>query len=67
MGTLDRNIRILVGITLLTLGPATEILTLTTIPNTLLGIVGTLALLSGLSAYCILYEFTGSNTRNKKP
>jgi hypothetical protein len=66
MGTLDRSIRILVGIILLTLGPATEILTLTTIPEILLGIVGTLALVSGLSAYCILYEFTGSNTKNNK-
>jgi hypothetical protein len=62
MGTVDRSIRILVGSTLLTLGPLTGILDTDTISNIILGVLGTTAVLSGAFAYCVLYEITGFNT-----
>ena len=66
MGTLDRTFRAIVGIILLTIGPLTNVLDLNTITLTAMGLLGALALFSSISAYCPLYNFTDSNTLNKK-
>lgn len=65
MGNLDRAIRTIVGVTLLTLGPVTEFITPDTLSSVLLGIVGTLALVSAFFSYCILYDVTGFGTDRK--
>ena len=62
MGTMDRSIRILVGSTLLILGPLTSILDTDTLSNTILAVLGTTAVFSGGFAYCVLYEITGFHT-----
>lgn len=66
MGTLDRAIRAVVGIVLLAAGPATELVHLTPIQEIVLGILGTFAILSAVLSYCLLYEFTNSNTIKNK-
>jgi hypothetical protein len=65
MGALDRAIRTAVGLTLLTLGPMAEIITSDLLSAILLGLVGTLALVSAFFAYCILYDITGFGTDRK--
>lgn len=65
MGKLDRSIRSIVGITLLILGPATDIIQLTTTSEILFAVIGSAGLLSGLLGYCMFYEFTDSNTMKK--
>lgn len=62
MNIVDRSIRILVGTSLLILGPLTNIIETDAMSNIILGVLGTTAVLSGTFAYCILYEFTGFNT-----
>jgi len=62
MSKVDRAIRLTVGATLLTLGPLSDILETDTLSNIILGVLGTTAVLSGLFAYCFLYEITGFNT-----
>jgi hypothetical protein len=59
MSTGDRLVRTLVGSTLLVLGPLTNVLVLDTLSSTLLGVLGTTAILSALFSYCFLYEVTG--------
>jgi len=66
MGAIDRGLRFIVGITLLGVGPVTNMLGLTTVVLIAMGGVGVFALFSALSAYCPLYEFTDSNTLKKK-
>jgi hypothetical protein len=63
MGNLDRTIRIIVGVTLLIIGPVTNIFELTTILVIALGVIGTFAILSAIFAYCVLYEFTDIDTQ----
>lgn len=65
MGNLDRAIRAVVGVTLLTLGPVTKFITPDELSGILLGIVGSLALVSALLSYCILYEVTGFGTDSR--
>ena len=62
MGTLDRTARLMVGATLLIAGPATNLLELANVLEIILGVLGALAILSAIFAYCFLYEFTDSNT-----
>lgn len=62
MNILDRSVRILVGTTLLVIGPLTNIVETDSMSNIILGILGTTAILSGTFAYCFLYEITGFNT-----
>ena len=62
MSSVDRITRIVVGSTLLTLGPLTNILETDTLSDIILGVLGTTAVLSGVFAYCFLYEITGFNT-----
>lgn len=62
MGPLDRTIRTVVGLTLLTAGPVTQFITPDKLSNILMGIVGSLALLSAIFSYCILYDVTGFGT-----
>jgi len=62
MSTADRITRVIVGSTLLMLGPLTQIVETDTISNVILGVLGTIAVLSGIFAYCFLYEITGFNT-----
>lgn len=66
MDNLDRAIRTVVGLALITAGPVTHYITPDKLSNILFGIVGTLALVSAFFAYCILYEVTGFGT-GKKP
>ena len=62
MGTLDRATRLIVGTALLIIGPLTSMVELATVLEVILGVLGTTAILSGIFAYCFLYEFTDSNT-----
>ena len=62
MSSVDRITRIVVGSTLLTFGPLTNILETDTLSDIILGVLGTTAVLSGVFAYCFLYEITGFNT-----
>ena len=59
MSNLDRIIRTVVGLTLLTAGPVMEFITPDKLSSILMGIVGSLALVSALTSYCILYDVTG--------
>ena len=63
MSHVDRSIRIIVGTTLLLIGPLTNIIDTDMISNIILGILGATAVLSGIFAYCFLYDITGFNTR----
>ena len=65
MGSLDRFLRVIAGIILLGLGPFTDILSLPTIFEVVLTVIGIFAILSALFSYCLLYELTGSNTRKE--
>jgi len=67
MSTLDRLVRITVGSTLLTLGPLTDTLETDLMSNIILGVLGCTAMLSGIFAYCFLYEITGFNTLKTTP
>jgi|GEM_PF-2438869 len=62
MSSTDRITRIVVGSSLITLGPLTDIFVTDTMSNVILGVLGTIAVLSGIFAYCFLYEITGFNT-----
>lgn len=59
MSNLDRAIRAVVGLTLLTAGPVTEFITPDKLSSILMSIVGSLALVSAIFSYCILYDVTG--------
>jgi hypothetical protein len=59
MNTLDRTIRATVGSTLLLLGPLTDVVVLDSLSNTILGVLGCMALGSAALSYCFLYELTG--------
>jgi hypothetical protein len=65
MSLADRSIRIMVGTTLFLIGPLTNLVETDTTSNILLGVVGAIALISGASAYCFLYDITGFNTRRE--
>jgi hypothetical protein len=58
----DRALRFVVGISLLVVGPATNLVELAPVLENILAVVGVFAILSATFAYCLLYEFTGSNT-----
>jgi len=66
MSVLDRSIRIVVGTSLLLIGPMTDAVVTDTMSNIILGVLGTTAVLSGTFAYCVLYEVTGFNTLRGK-
>jgi hypothetical protein len=63
MSFVDRSIRILVGISLLLVGPLTNIIETDMVSNVLLSVVAAIALISGITAYCFLYEVTGFDSR----
>ena len=63
MSLTDRSIRIIIGTSLLLVGPLTNVIDTDTISNIILGILGATAVLSGVFAYCFLYDVTGFNTR----
>lgn len=65
MGKLDRIIRLIIGATLLLVGPLANPFELPSILVTAIAIPGVIAILSGIFSYCFLYEFTGSNTLDK--
>ena len=62
MGTMDRVVRIVVGITLLAIGPLTGLVTTDLLSKVILGGMGTIALLSAVFSYCFLYDITGFDT-----
>lgn len=63
MNSVDRSIRLITGTLLLIVGPLSNLIDTDTMSNIILGTLGTTAVLSGLFAYCILYEVTGFNSR----
>ena len=63
MGSLDRGVRIAVGVMLWIIGPATKLVELTPSLEILLAVIGTFAILSAVFAYCLLYEFTDIDTQ----
>jgi uncharacterized membrane protein HdeD (DUF308 family) len=65
MNNFDRSVRIIVGSCLLMLGPLTDFINTDLLSNIILGILGAIAILSGIFAYCFLYDFTGHNTLKK--
>lgn len=67
MGTVDRVLRTVVGLTLLILGPATGFITNDGLSTLILGIVGTTAVVSSLFSYCALYEISGFTTIKTLP
>ena len=58
-GTVDRVLRVVVGIVLLGL--------VVTRPQTLWGLVGLVPLLTGLLGFCPIYKVLGFNTCSLKP
>ena len=62
MSLTDRSIRIIIGTSLLLIGPLTNIIDTDMISNIILGVLGATAVLSGTFAYCFLYDVTGFNT-----
>lgn len=62
MGVVDRSARILVGSSLWLVGPATDILQTDLMSNVILGVLGSMAILSAVFAYCFLYDVTGFHT-----
>lgn len=59
MGTVDRVVRTLAGVTCLILGPATGFLSTGVLSNAILGMLGLFAIASAMFAYCVLYEIAG--------
>lgn len=66
MSILDRSVRIIVGSCLLVIGPLTNVIDTDMISNIILGVLGSTAVISGLCAYCFLYDITGFNTCKKE-
>ena len=66
MGTTDRVMRILVGVTLLVTGPLTDLAATDMLSNVLLSSVATVALLSAAFSYCFLYDIAGFDTCGKQ-
>ena len=66
MGTADRIARTLVGASLLTIGPMTDLVPTDLMSNIIVSGVASLALLSAACAYCFLYEVTGFDTCGKQ-
>ena len=62
MSLADRSIRIVVGLSLFLIGPLTNFVETDTTSNIILAVVGAIALISGVTAYCFLYDMTGFNT-----
>ena len=66
MGTLDRTMRIVVGSSLLIIGPLSDVIVTDTFSNVILACMGGVALASAALSYCFLYEVTGFDTSNKQ-
>jgi membrane protein implicated in regulation of membrane protease activity len=58
-GTLDRTLRVVLGLVLLSL--------VFVGPQTWLGFIGVVPLITGLLAYCPLYRLLGVNTCSVRP
>lgn len=65
MNKFDRGFRAIAGSTLLILGPVTEYITTDGLSGIIMGVLGTLALISAFFSYCILYEVTGFDTTKR--
>jgi len=65
MGTMDRVARTLAGSTLLAVGPLTDLVPTDAMSNIILTGMATVALLSAVFCYCVLYEVTGFDTGGK--
>ena len=66
MSNIDRVIRTIVGLSLITLGPITGIMTTDKLSSILMGVVGCIALFSAVTSHCPLYNVTGMDTYKKK-
>ncbi|MDH5324489.1 MAG: DUF2892 domain-containing protein [Gammaproteobacteria bacterium] len=65
MNSLDRLFRATVGATLLAIGPVFQLLTNDMLSLAILGVIGSVAVLSAVFSYCFLYEVTGFSTRSE--
>jgi len=63
MGKRDRALRVLVGSALLLIGPFTDLIPTDTFSNIILGCMATMAIISAVLSYCVLYNVTGFDTR----
>jgi hypothetical protein len=63
MGRVDRSIRLIVGGSLMIVGPLTDLVGTDTFSNVILGCMGFVAIASAVFSHCPLYEVTGFNTR----
>jgi len=66
MGTMDRVARTLAGSTLLAVGPLTDLVPTDMMSNIILSGMASVALLSSVFSYCVLYEVTGFDTCGKQ-
>ena len=66
MGTSDRIMRILVGSTLLIIGPFSDLVKTDTFSNVILSSMAAVAITSAVFSYCALYDATGFDTSGKK-
>jgi len=66
MGTSDRILRLLVGSTLLIIGPFSDLVKTDTFSNVILSCMATVAIASAVFSYCALYDATGFDTSGKK-
>ena len=64
MGAADRSARLIVGVTLLVVGPATDIVATDALSNILMGGLALMAVGSAALAHCVLYNVTGFNTES---
>jgi len=62
MNNLDRGFRIIIGLSLILLGPVFEIITSDELSTVILTVIGSMAIISALFSYCILYDVTGIRT-----
>lgn len=62
MNILDRTIRAVIGSSLLIFGPVTEFITPDELSGVLMGLSGSVALISAFLSYCILYDVAGFDT-----
>lgn len=65
MGKLDRTLRILVGSTLLIIGPFSDLVKTDTFSNVILSCMAVVAITSAVFSYCVLYDATGFDTSDK--
>lgn len=62
MNRVDQVFRCIMGLTLIYLGPGTDMLTSDMLSKVLLAAVGAFTLFSGVTGHCSIYHIAGFNT-----